>query len=149
MFTIKRRKSQSKITARTLKPRHEEFTHHHKGYNCAVFWIDIYNASFSVIWNVTHEQTDEHIKLFTTTHQSSRGRNWTMRIHEIDCDDGTVTYLLAIKKWNKDFGLLSHECLHLANMILDRRGVLPSFENDEPQTYLLQYIMNKCERVLK
>ena len=42
----------------------------------------------------------------------------------------------------KDYGSLSHECLHAANFTLARVGVKPSFINDEGQAYLAQDIFD-------
>jgi hypothetical protein len=39
-------------------------------------------------------------------------------------------------------GALTHECLHLTNQVLKDRGALES-NNDEPQCYLLQWVVNK------
>lgn len=40
-------------------------------------------------------------------------------------------------------GCLAHECFHLSNMIFDFIGAIPTFENDEPQAYLIHYLMNE------
>jgi hypothetical protein len=45
--------------------------------------------------------------------------------------------------------VVAHECLHAVNYILRKRGVKPSFENDEPQAYLLTYLMAKIQKRLK
>lgn len=38
---------------------------------------------------------------------------------------------------------IAHESLHAANVILDSRGVVSDFNNDEPVTYLLEWIINQ------
>lgn len=40
-------------------------------------------------------------------------------------------------------GNISHESLHITNFILNDRGVVSDFENDEPVTYLLDWISNE------
>ena len=40
-------------------------------------------------------------------------------------------------------GNISHESLHIANFILNDRGIVADFENDEPVTYLLDWVANE------
>lgn len=64
--------------------------------------------------------------------------------------DGTATqirdseYVIWVR--GNDLATLAHECLHIANMILDAKGIIPSFSNDEAQAYLMNYLINKCLR---
>jgi hypothetical protein len=46
-------------------------------------------------------------------------------------------------KTNVGIGCLCHEAFHLSNMICLNKGFIPTFENDEPQAYIIQYIFNK------
>ncbi|QQV91428.1 hypothetical protein M1M25_gp112 [Tenacibaculum phage Gundel_1] len=41
-------------------------------------------------------------------------------------------------------GVLAHECLHIVNMISHNLGMKPDFKNDEPQAYLLDYLVDKA-----
>jgi len=54
-----------------------------------------------------------------------------------------LDYVIYLRD-KKMISTLAHECLHITNMILHSKGVLPSFENDEAQAYLLGWIMKKC-----
>lgn len=54
---------------------------------------------------------------------------------------GVHTVIWVRKK--SDLGTLVHECIHAANMALAQAGVVPSFENDEAQTYLAEMIFKK------
>jgi hypothetical protein len=45
-----------------------------------------------------------------------------------------------------DHSTLAHECFHLSNMIFDFIGMIPSFEHDEPQAYLIQYLMKEGDK---
>lgn len=41
-------------------------------------------------------------------------------------------------------GVLAHECLHIVNMISYNLGMKADFKNDEPQAYLLDYLVDKA-----
>lgn len=41
-------------------------------------------------------------------------------------------------------GCVAHECIHACNMILEHRGIISSFNNDEAQAYFLEWIVNEC-----
>ena len=43
-----------------------------------------------------------------------------------------------------DYSKMAHESFHLSNYILSHIGAEPSFINDEPQAYLIQYIFNEA-----
>lgn len=43
---------------------------------------------------------------------------------------------------------VAHECLHAVNGILEARGVVPDFKNDEIQCYLLEWLMEKVVNIL-
>lgn len=58
-------------------------------------------------------------------------------------------YMILIRhKYKRDLGVISHEALHITNYILGDRGVKVTLYNDEAQTYLLGYIMNKINKIL-
>lgn len=40
-------------------------------------------------------------------------------------------------------GVIAHEAVHLANFILSDVGVISDYNNDEPLTYLVQWITNQ------
>lgn len=44
----------------------------------------------------------------------------------------------------KHHDVIAHECLHAANFLLNFVGVVPSFENDEAQAYLLGELVRKA-----
>jgi hypothetical protein len=45
-------------------------------------------------------------------------------------------------------GTISHEASHLAGMILKHRGVISDFDNDEPFTYLVEWITDIAYKVI-
>ncbi len=58
-------------------------------------------------------------------------------------------FQVAIHSRSAAYSVLAHESIHAVNMILDSMGVLPSFENDEVQSYAVQYLLEQCEKALK
>jgi galactose-1-phosphate uridylyltransferase len=40
-------------------------------------------------------------------------------------------------------GMITHEVVHVAHFILKDSGVFPDFDNDEPMTYLCEYIADE------
>jgi hypothetical protein len=51
-------------------------------------------------------------------------------------------YVIYLRK--KNISTLAHECLHVANMILERANVKVDLDNDEAQAYLLGFLIKKC-----
>lgn len=43
-------------------------------------------------------------------------------------------------------GTIAHEALHATNFILKNRGVIEDFNNDEPQAYLLEWIVHQVHQ---
>lgn len=41
-------------------------------------------------------------------------------------------------------GVIAHEAFHISNMLFEIRGVRPSFDNDEPQAYFIEWV---CDEV--
>lgn len=64
--------------------------------------------------------------------------------------DKTHTIFIMIKKRRMyDWDTIAHESLHATNEILENRGVGTSYKNDEAQTYLLGFIINKIQNYIK
>lgn len=47
------------------------------------------------------------------------------------------------------YGTLAHEAVHAASFVFDSRGVQPDFNNDEPQAYLVEYIVDELVKYCK
>ncbi len=52
-------------------------------------------------------------------------------------------------KTDKNLAALTHECVHIAGWILGNRGIKITPDNDEPLTYLTEYIFKNCVKHLK
>lgn len=63
--------------------------------------------------------------------------------------DKTHTIFIMIKKRRKYcWDTITHEALHATNEILNARGVGTTHKNDEAQTYLLGFIINKVQNYI-
>ena len=61
--------------------------------------------------------------------------------------DGTgpiIIWTKPAKTLAARMSILAHECIHAAHICLDRSGVKPCFDNDEPVTYLVTVLMRKA-----
>ena len=72
------------------------------------------------------------------------------------CGDGAcsaVTYshkncIHLVFENSTDHGIIAHESLHATNIILENATIQASYENDEAQAYLLQWVVNMCYKAL-
>lgn len=75
------------------------------------------------------------------------------RCIEIEDDDGRWGLVIHTRykdNGTKSVAALTHECLHATNNVLRRVGVKVELgENDEAQTYLLGWFINRCYPKLK
>lgn len=62
-------------------------------------------------------------------------------------DDGTCGIIFREYEDVPPSGLIAHECLHVVNFIMHRTGFQPDRMNDEPDAYLLQYIVSAVHGV--
>ena len=57
-------------------------------------------------------------------------------------------YVIGVDE-STDASIIAHEALHVTNMILQDSMVYLDPENDEPQAYLLGWIVDKCHKYFK
>lgn len=62
--------------------------------------------------------------------------------------EGYASYTLAFPE-DVTPSVIAHESLHLTNQILNDSGVRLDPDNDEPQCYLIGWIVNECHKFLK
>ena len=67
-----------------------------------------------------------------------RGKNCYTVVLNFNSYHGKITH-----------GTIAHEAHHIKNMILSGRGVVPDFDNDEAEAYLLNYIVDFIYKNLK
>lgn len=56
-------------------------------------------------------------------------------------------YFIFIKPSTKP-GQIAHECKHIVNYIFNDRGIKLEIGNDEPECYLLSYLVNKTHEFI-
>jgi len=66
---------------------------------------------------------------------------------------GHIGYYMILNFENKHrhitHGCITHEALHIANFIASDRGIQASFSNDEPITYLAEWITDETYKFIK
>lgn len=48
-----------------------------------------------------------------------------------------------------DIPTIVHECEHVKNSIWKRIGFIPTYENDEPDAYLIEYLYKEVMKIVK
>ena len=64
---------------------------------------------------------------------------------------GMQIFLIVLNPYGKikvTHGVVSHEAIHIANMIFQRRDIEPDLDNDEPYAYLVEGIVNEVYKFL-
>lgn len=62
--------------------------------------------------------------------------------------NGFSRYVIAFER-NCTPKMIAHEALHLVALIYEDRGIQLEIENDEPQCYLIGWIVGECHQALK
>lgn len=75
----------------------------------------------------------------------------TQSLHGYDAcvlRDGHSQYIIAFTN-NIRVGIIAHEALHLIGYIYEDIGAILDVKNDEPQCYLLEWIVDECHKFIK
>ena len=99
--------------------------------------IDIYGAQIVLIYGsydeIYNQFNETYPSLIDDIDQVFHSKYWVIQA------DGMVTrYFIVCDTHN--IGNIYHEALHAANDLLDVVGFKFSYDNDEPQAYLMEYI---------
>lgn len=62
--------------------------------------------------------------------------------------NGYSKYVLAFEN-KTTHNIIAHECMHFVNNVFEDRGISPDVENDEPQAYLLGWVVEQCYKIVK
>lgn len=96
-----------------------------------------------------------HLKIIQVKELSELNKEYDVDLHGLmgaflcyKDSEGYPYYALAFPE-DVNPSVIAHESLHLTNQILDDSGVKLDPDNDEPQCYLLGWIVNECHKVLK
>ena len=101
------------------------------------FKIPIYRHRVTLIQT---ESFDEIIKKYNIVGVDEK----TGGFHFIE--DNRMSIVVSDKISHGD---LAHECLHCINSIFYSIGYEPKTNNDEPQAYLLSWLIDKCYNYIK
>lgn len=64
--------------------------------------------------------------------------------------DETFIYVISITEDAVNMhDIIAHECLHICNDIFKHRYIKPDLDNDEPQAYLLGWLVNQVYRYIE
>ncbi|MGB3495753.1 MAG: hypothetical protein WBA57_23690 [Elainellaceae cyanobacterium] len=101
--------------------------------------IPIYFGELILILSEDLEKTAKD--LGTSLGAPSNGFCWN------GLDKGLTQYFIAIDK-DATPSIIAHEASHCVNYIFKDRGIELDTHNDEPQCYLLSWIVDKCHEFL-
>lgn len=62
-------------------------------------------------------------------------------------ENGSYSYHIALSK--KCSNLIAHECYHFVMFLSRDYGLKLDFENDEPQAFLMGWVVEQCYKVMK
>lgn len=61
--------------------------------------------------------------------------------------NGYSRYIIVFSK-TIDSSVIAHECLHFVNYVFEDSNIILDIKNDEPQCYLLDWIVSECHKFL-
>ena len=103
----------------------------------------IHNDLYNFFIHVTIKYPEKYKKKYDLQFGPEDLKNYAALFYTLkNPTDYCITILEPIS-----IGAITHECLHLTNQVLKDRGALKS-DNDEPQCYLLQWVVNKVLKAI-
>ena len=63
-------------------------------------------------------------------------------------DDGLLQCFVVFKTGDVSNKIIAHEALHVVSIIFDHIGAKMDLDNDEPQAYLLGWVVEQCDKTL-
>jgi len=103
----------------------------------------LYNVQLCVFYGNYEELKEVNDSLgYDTFPESVYGRtNWS---------EETNRFTLFLRNEVKvSVGTIAHECKHIVNFIFEARGIKLDLNNDEPECYLLEWLVNKIYSIIK
>ena len=113
-------------------------------YDELVLFIPIYGGEFTIV------VTDDLEKL-TSNYEISPGGKIFGHSFFLQYKDRQV-FLIVLNPYGTiriSHGVITHEAVHIANMIFQERGIKPDLDNDEPYAYLVESIVTEVYQFLK
>lgn len=111
------------------------------------FYDECYRANIRIVWPVTPETLQEYIKReFKVNYE--KDVIFSGKAIEIEQDGFTGgDMVIALSHWEntpKWLACLAHECNHITNWLLWRRGMKCVPESEEAFCYLFESIFRRC-----
>lgn len=103
--------------------------------------IPIYSGCLIIINSNSKERVSKNITDWVKDKNDIYASAWHTNYNGYD---GYAVILNFQNENNKiTHGAIAHEALHLTNYLADLRGIIADFNNDEPLTYLLAWIVDQ------
>lgn len=106
-------------------------------------WIhnDTYDFGCYVLWPVDDEQLK--IEYLHINKDSEYDEDADFSISSGKFVTSNDICCIAFKKELPPIGVIAHEAFHLTCHVFDERGIKPDLDNDEPQAYLLEWVVDR------
>lgn len=101
--------------------------------------VPLYRGRFIIILSNSVEEVQKTIPEFKK--EQFYGHSWHINYKNRDGFAMVLNFENKISKMTH--GTIAHESVHIANFIADSRGLVSDFDNDEPITYLVQWIVDQ------
>lgn len=115
------------------------------------FYDELLLFNFRLVWPVTKASLTKYIMDEFSEVYESENDTFGGKALQVITEKSQSNFIVALRRWSgnsDDHAVLAHECLHVANMILQTRGVKCDQDNDEMSAYLTAYLVRKCLNVL-
>jgi hypothetical protein len=101
--------------------------------------IPIYGGKFTIIVTDDFKEVEKKYNL-----EDTNGFDAMF----VQAKKGAIHYIIALQTRNSP-GTVAHECMHACNAIFKDNEITPDLDNDEPQAYLLGWLVDECHKFLK
>jgi hypothetical protein len=114
------------------------------------FYLDIpvLNSSCWFVWNITSEQAKDWLfKKFKIEYEFEK-----LGLTTDACAVLGSIPIIFISKWSNtpnSYAILAHECVHVANFIIQERQIIEKEGHDEMQAYLVGHLVESFLEALK
>lgn len=105
--------------------------------------IPLYFGKLIIVFSKDFDKTVTKLKLDTKGHTNLNG--FTSFVMAQPNKRGITRYYMILAH-DIDNSIIAHEALHVTNWIMNDRLIRPDFVNDEPQCYLLGWVVAQVEK---
>ena len=121
--------------------------HRIDGHWAGWFYDETYRENIDLIWPVDAKKITAFMKhRFGVDY--SRDNEFGASVVELMNQDKGHHQIICLREWNRadprDVSMLAHECFHVAEHILSKRGIVLGDCTAETYAYILESIMRRC-----